>query len=116
MSKEQLKELKRFNENIEWLKKNHSYSVSYKNTEKATEWVYLPVAESILNRGMTWIKTRMLEAHEANPPINTNWFLIRGLDWEKEGKLLIFNKNSVMRLKSEMIRMGANPSYVELSD
>lgn len=115
MTQEQLEEVKRFNDNIEWLKKNHSQSVPMKTAENA-DWIYLTDAIKILNRGRTWITTRMLEPNEAQPPMNTNWFLVRGLDWSKEGKLLVFKSSSIYRLKSEMIRMGAKGGYVELQD
>lgn len=114
MTQEMLDEIKRFNDNIEWLRKNQTKSVPH---EKPTaDWIYLEEAKKILNRGRTWLATRMLEPHEAQPPMNTNWFLIRGLDWSKEGKLLVFKAASIYRLKSEMIRMGAKAGYVELED
>jgi hypothetical protein len=112
MEQEALKELKRFNDNIEWLRKNHQ-SVPTKNHVGA-EWIYLEEAKQILNRGRTWLTTRMLEPHEVQPPMNTNWFLIRGLDWSKEGKLLVFKATSIYRLKSEMIRMGAKSACAEV--
>lgn len=115
MTTEALQELKRFNDNIEWLRKNQTKSVPYQN-DKTAEWIYLEEAKQILNRGRTWLSTRMLEPNEVQHPMNTNWFLIRGLDWSKEGKLLVFKATSIYRLKSEMIRMGAQSGYAELSE
>lgn len=100
MSEELIKELRAFNKNVEWLRKTRQ-SVPIKNDE----WIYLPDAEKILNRRRTWISTRCIQ--KVVGPMNVNWFLIKGIDWNYEGKNLVFLKSSVQRLKREMIRMGA---------
>lgn len=89
-----------FNKNIEWLRKTKQ-SVPIENDA----WIYLSEAEKILNRRRTWIATRRID--KVVEPMNTNWYLIKGIDWDYEGKNLVFLKSSVTRLKSEMIRMGA---------
>lgn len=96
-------ELRAFNKNVEWLKKNRQ-SVPIENN--AAEWIYQAEAQKILNRSRSWIETRRINA--AMQPMNTNWFLIRGIDWQYEGKMLIYRRASILRLKSEMIRMGAS--------
>jgi len=103
LTETQLSEIKKFNQNVDWLRKNHR-SEPYENTG---EWIYLGEAMKVLNRKRTWIQTRMVEAADAVPPINLNWFLVRGLDYQHEGKLLVFKRSSIARLKAEMVRMGA---------
>jgi len=95
-----------FNLNVEWLKKNHQLSVPLENYP---EWIGSEDAMKILNRGRTFLKSRMIENYgAASKPMNTNWFLIRGVDYEREnGKRLIFRSKSVLRLKAEMRTMGA---------
>lgn len=97
--------LLQFNRNVEWLKKNHQLlSVPIEN---CPEWINAEDALKILGRGRTWLKTRMMEELPTEP-CNTNWFLIRGVDYEREnGKILVFRSASVQRLKAEMRKAGA---------
>jgi hypothetical protein len=39
--------------------------------------------------------------------MNADWFLVKNFDWITMENSYIFNKASIERLKSEMIRMGA---------
>ena len=101
--KELLTELKKLNQNFALLwKTNPSQFVP-----NESEWIYIEEAMKLLNRKRSWMRTRMLTPNQVTHPINTNWFLIRGVDWQYEGKLLIFKRDSILRLKSEMIRLGA---------
>ena len=57
----------------------------------------MPEAQEILNRSKEWVKTRMVAF--VIHPMNADWILMENS--------YIFNKASIDRLKSEMIRMGA---------
>jgi hypothetical protein len=90
-------------EKLEMILENHHKSTPYEST--LPEWINAAQAQKILQRGRTWLNSRMLET--VTQPINTNWFLIKGLDYTYEGNRLIFKTSSVQRLKAEMRRMGA---------
>lgn len=101
LTPEQFEEIKKFNRNVGWLMKNPQ-SVPV----ETSEWIKVNEAMKLLERGRTWIQTRMLKPEEATGNINVNWFLIRGADWDREGNQLIFKRESILRLKSEMRRLG----------
>ena len=103
-----LRSITELNENLQLIGKTQTTSVP--NESNLPEWINAHQAQSILQRGRTWLNGRMLEA--ANHPMNTNWFLIRGLDYTYEGNRLAFRKESVLRLKAEMRRMGATEACV----
>lgn len=103
LTDEQLKEIKRFNKNIEWLRKNQQ-SAPYENNFE--DEVKIPEALKILGRGRTWLTTRMLTPEQVKQPMNTQWFLIRGIDWEREGSQLVFKRASLERLKQELRTLG----------
>ena len=113
----QKKEIERlistFNANIEWLRKNQPRQ--FAPFEKFPEWVGVDDALKILGRGRSWLKSRMIEDYDsASKPLNTDRFLIRGVDYEREnGKILTFRTASVQRLKAEMRKMGAAESIPE---
>lgn len=105
LSPEDKKLIEAFNKNVEWLKKN---PVSVPNENKWPEWITAEDALKILGRGRTYLKGRMIENYDSSMPMNTHWFLIRGVDYEREnGKILVFRSASVLRLKAEMRKMGA---------
>lgn len=103
ISEQTLTEIKKFNQNIEWLKKNHQSVPS----EIPSEWIDLKEVKKIIDRGRTWLKSRMIHAESASQPINYNWFLVYGLDWRREGSRIMFKRTSIIRLKDEvLVAMG----------
>lgn len=67
------------------------------------DWVYIKDVEKMLGRKRTWIKGRSLPAGTSTQSVtNVNEWLFYGVDWKHEGKLLIFNAESVNRLKRAM--------------
>lgn len=99
MNDEQMKELKRFNENVDWLKNGQSFTVQ-------TEYVNIKEAMQILDRQRTWIQTRLVK--EYTPGIDTSGILIRGADWRREGNRLMFRRESINRLKNEVLTAIGN--------
>lgn len=108
LTQEDRKLIQTFNRNVEWLKKNHA-AASVPNESEWPEWIGVEEALKILGRGRTYLKSRMIEDYvTASKPMNVNWFLIRGVDYEREnGKILVFRSASVQRLKAEMRKAGA---------
>lgn len=70
------------------------------------EFVTIDGAKTLLNRGRTWISTRMIKPDEVTASMNASWFLVKGLDWHREGRIIMFRVSALKRLKAEMQRMG----------
>lgn len=101
--------LQEFNSNVEWLKKNQPSMPSTVPFEKTLpEYINIQAAQRLLERGRTWINTRMITPEALNVPqaTNTNWFLIYGVDWFREGSRIMFKRDSILRLKKELRVMG----------
>lgn len=93
MSQELLKEIKRLNENLEWLKGT--------NTHLSKEYINIKESMSLLDRKRTWIQTRMvIDLEEGQDP---NSVLIRDVDWIREGNRLMFKQQSILRLKKTLL-------------
>lgn len=103
-----LSSVETLNEKLQIILENQHQSVP--NENNLPEWINAHQAQKILQRGRTWLNSRMIES--VTYPMNTNWFLIRGVDYTYEGNRLVFRKSSVQRLKSEMRRMGATEARV----
>lgn len=103
MDKEILSAIKTFNKNIDWLRKNQQ---SVPNENNLSEWVKLPEALKIMDRSRTWLTSRMIKPEDVQQPMNTHWFLIHGIDWEREGNKLLFKTESLLRLKKELRTLG----------
>lgn len=101
LTDEQFHEIKLFNKNIEWIKKNRQ-SVPVENKD----WIKVSEAMQLLDCGRTWIQTRMVKPEEVTAPINLNWFLVRGIDWQRKGNQLVFKRESILRLKTELRQLG----------
>jgi hypothetical protein len=99
--------IERFNENIDWLRKNHG-KLPYPSipVESLTETMGMDEARQILKRGRTWISRRMVTAESIDPGIDSTQFLVYGLDWFREGSQIRFHRSSVIRLKQILRDMG----------
>ena len=99
--------IQRFNENIDWLRKNQG-RISYPSLplSSMSETMGMDEARETLKRGRTWITRRMLSAEDVQEGTDTNQYLIYGLDWFREGSQIRFNTSSVMRLKQVLRDMG----------
>lgn len=97
----------RFNENIEWLRKNQG-RISYSSLPlpSMSETMGMDEARETLKRGRTWITRRMLAPEDVQEGTDTNQYLVYGLDWFREGSQIRFNSSSVMRLKQVLRDMG----------
>lgn len=102
MLKQILSGQQQLNKKLDDLLKNQRQSVP----DEIAELVDFEAAKSILNRGRTWITTRMINANEVTAQMNTAWFLVKGLDWHREGRIIMFKRKSLIRLRDEMKRMG----------
>lgn len=100
--------LAEFNRNVEWLKKNQQLLPNQSSPYETDlpDYLYMQDAKRVLQRGRTWITWRMITPDDLTPDMNTNWFLIYGLDWHREGSKIMFKKDSIMRLKKELKSMG----------
>lgn len=99
MTTEQLREIKKFNENIDWLKGSQTATIS-------TDYVDMKEAMKILGRQRTWIQTRMVK--EVSPGMNTAEILVRDADWIREGNRLMFKRDSLVRLKRDVLQAIGN--------
>ena len=106
LTQETINIMKQFNENCEWLRTTKHLDTVELAENNTTEWINSKQALTIFNRSSTWLKGRMLKPEQVKQPINVNWFLIYGVDWAHEGKMVVFKKSSVLRLKTEMVNIG----------
>lgn len=99
MTGEVLKEIKRLNENLEWLKNSHPLPT-------AKEFITMKEAMQLLNRQRTWIQTRMVK--DLLPGQDANWHLVRDVDWIREGNRVMFQRSSITRLKQIVLTAIGN--------
>lgn len=100
MTHDQLRELQKFNQNIEWLKQSNP------NKEIDSDLVSMKEAMRILNRQRTWIQVRMHKT--VDPGIDVNASLIRDADWLREGNRIMFKRESILRLKHQVLTAIGN--------
>ena len=99
MTTEQLKEIKRFNDNIEWLKNSQVVPVT-------SDLITMKEAMNLINRQRTWIQVRMVK--DLDPGQNANSHLVRDVDWIREGNRVMFKRDSILRLKTEVLTAIGN--------
>jgi len=95
MSNELMTEIRKLNQNIEWLKNTH--------LTPANQDGYLSMKEAmqLLNRQRTWLQNRMVK--EIEPDTNVNDTLVRNVDWIREGNRVMIKKESLLRLKTKVL-------------
>ncbi len=99
MTAEQLRELKRLNDNIEWLKTANAIPAP-------SEMLSMKEAMQLINRQRTWIQTRMVKDLQKGQDANT--CLVRDVDWTREGNRVMFKRDSLLRLKSTVLTAIGN--------
>lgn len=99
MTTEQLKEIKRFNDNIEWLKNSQVVPVT-------SDLITMKDAMNLINRQRTWIQVRMVK--DLDPGQDANSHLVRDVDWIREGNRVMFKRDSILRLKNEVLTAIGN--------
>lgn len=99
MTSEQFRELKRFNDNLEWLKNTNAIPTM-------SDMITMKEAMQLLNRQRTWIQIRMVK--DLEPGHDPNMLLIRDVDWIREGNRVMFKKDSITRLKREVLTAIGN--------
>lgn len=99
MTTEQLNEIKRFNQNIEWLKTSQV-------APEMSDLVTMKEAMKILSRQRTWIQTRMVKDIEDGQ--DSMGLLVRDVDWIREGNRIMLKKESLIRLKKNFLTAIGN--------
>lgn len=99
MTTEQLNEIRRFNQNIEWLKTSHV-------APEMSDLVSMKDAMKILSRQRTWIQTRMVKDLENGQ--DSIGLLVRDVDWIREGNRIMFKKDSLLRIKKDFLTAIGN--------
>lgn len=99
MTSEQFRELKRFNENLEWLKNTQSIP-------SMGDMITMKEAMQLLNRQRTWIQVRMVK--DLEPGTDPNALLVRDVDWIREGNRVMFKRDSITRIKTQVLTAIGN--------
>lgn len=99
MTTELMKEIKRLNANIEWLKSSQPAAVS-------NDLITMKEAMQLLNRQRTWIQVRMVK--DLNIGQDADSHLVRDVDWIREGNRVMFKRDSIRRLKDEVLTAIGN--------
>jgi hypothetical protein len=100
MTNEQLQEIKRLNENFEWLKSQHN------GLTISTEWVNMKEAMILISRKRTWIQNRLVKNIENHYDVDS--VLVRDVDWIREGNRIMLKRDSLLRLKSGVMQSMGN--------
>lgn len=96
MTNEQLNQIKRLNENLEWLKNNQLNPI-----QEQKDFLTMKDAMKLLDRQRTWIQVRMVK--ELTDGVDVNGTLVRGADWIREGNRVMFKRDSILRLKKNFL-------------
>ena len=99
MTSEQFRELKRFNENLEWLKNTQTMPTM-------GDLITMKEATQLLNRQRTWIQVRMVK--DLEPGDDATALLIRDVDWIREGNRVMFKRDSIIRIKTQVLTAIGN--------
>lgn len=99
MTADQFRELKRLNENLEWLKNSQTIPA-------INDLITMKEAMQLLNRQRTWIQIRMVKDLQTGQDANA--LLIRDVDWIREGNRVMFKRDSITRLKKEVLTAIGN--------
>lgn len=99
MTADQFRELKRFNDNLEWLKNAQAIPA-------ANDLITMKEAMQLLCRQRTWIQIRMVK--DLDPGHDPKMLLVRDVDWIREGNRVMFKRDSITRLKKEVLTAIGN--------
>jgi len=107
LSKEDLAEIRRFNRNVEWLKKTNG-TASKPETVYRPEEAWMSVTEAIryINRSRSWLQ-RITVTHPKEAS-NSSMMLIKGLDWKRVTNRIYYKKLSLETVKKGMEMAGDN--------
>jgi hypothetical protein len=100
MTNEQLQEIKRLNENFEWLKSQST------GITTSSEWMNMKDAMAFINRKRTWIQNRLVKNIDTYQDVDS--ILVRDVDWIREGNRIMLKRNSLLRLKTSVMQMMGN--------
>lgn len=104
ISKEDIAEIKKFNRNIDWLKRTHSIAPAQVSPRKADEWLSVPETIQFINRSRSWLqRVTVISPAEA---LNPSMMLIKGLDWKRETNRIYYKRSSLENLKKGMEKAG----------
>lgn len=98
--------IERFNANVEWLADNYKKGNIVFSEASQKDTVEMPEAIKLLGRGRTWISARMIVPEKLTEGLNTDQYLVYGVDWHREASKIIFKRENLIRFKSEMRTMG----------
>lgn len=107
LSKEDLAEIRKFNRNVEWLKKTNG-TVSKTETVHRPEETWMSVTEAIryINRSRSWLQ-RITVKHPGEAA-NSSMMLIKGLDWKRVTNRIYYKRLSLETVKKGMEMAGDN--------
>lgn len=100
MTNEQLQEIKKLNENFEWLKSQSTGITS------SSEWMNMKDAMVFINRKRTWIQNRLVKTIDNYHDVDS--ILVRDVDWIREGNRIMLKRESLLRLKTSVMQTMGN--------
>jgi hypothetical protein len=98
--------IERFNANVEWLVDNYKKGNIVFTEAIQSDTVGVPEAVKFLGRGRTWISARMIVPEKVTEGLNTDQYLLYGVDWYRESSRIVFKRESLIRFKNEMRAIG----------
>lgn len=111
LSKEDINELKRFNRNVEWLKRAGLSSIVKPAQDikvvKQEDWLTVKEATKFVGRSRSWLQRITItvpgiECTTGAPMMQ----LYKGMDWKRETSRILYKKDSLENLKKEMEKAG----------
>ena len=106
-TKEDFIEIRKFNRNVEWLKRNNRNIFQIENQHRPEEaWMSVSEAIRYINRSRSWLQ-RITVKHPGEAA-NSSMMLIKGLDWKRVTNRIYYKRLSLETVKKGMEIAGDN--------
>lgn len=109
LSKEDMAEIKRFNKNVDWLKRKRLSDTIIGAANEVTisvkqdEWLTVKEATAFVGRSRSWLQRITVTVtgieHTTGAPMMR---LFKGMDWKRQTSRILYRKESLENLKKEM--------------
>lgn len=104
ISKADIEVIKRFNKNVEWLKRTRQGDGSSPDVTQNHTWLSVKEATKFIDRSRSWIAR--ITVISANQVSDTSMLLVKGLDWKRETNRIYYKRSSLENLKKGMEKAG----------
>lgn len=105
LSKEYIEEIKKFNRNVDWLKRTRiTLPVTPAPTESEETWLSVAEATKFIKRSRCWLQRYTVT--DTATVRDTSMILVKGLDWKRVTSRIYYKRSSLENLKKGMEKAG----------